>query len=185
MISTLFGIIIFSFLPQFFDLGEITFIKSSSLYSKNIKNPITGDLESAKHNSEIVMELNLADSLLNINQSEENLDVITTAEMLFTEDSTKGDFIALRGLAYFQRGKLTNKSKKLVEQAKNDLLIAIKSKNINVKFLVKSLITLSDIYLFENDLKNADRMIKNALRANKYFPGIRERLKNINKMKLQ
>ena len=45
--------------------------------------------------------------------------------------------------------------------------------------------TLSDIYLNKNELQKADRAIKKALRANKRIKGIRDRLRNINRLKLQ
>ena len=45
--------------------------------------------------------------------------------------------------------------------------------------------TLSDIFLLNNDLQNADRAIKRALRANKRIDGVIDKLKNINKIKLQ
>ena len=44
---------------------------------------------------------------------------------------------------------------------------------------------LSDIYLLSNDLQNADRAIKRALRANRRIEDVVEKLKNINKIKLQ
>ena len=44
--------------------------------------------------------------------------------------------------------------------------------------------TLSDIYLGKNELQKADRAIKKALRANKRIKGVREKLKNINRLKL-
>ena len=44
---------------------------------------------------------------------------------------------------------------------------------------------LSDIYLLNNDLQSAEEAIKKAHRANKRIEGVVERLKNINKIKLQ
>ena len=45
--------------------------------------------------------------------------------------------------------------------------------------------TLSDIFLLNDDLQNADRAIKRALRANRRIENVVEKLKNINKIKLQ
>ena len=59
------------------------------------------------------------------------------------------------------------------------------SKNINIDYLTQSYIALSDINLLNKNLKQADNMIKKALRANKHFPGLRNKLKTINKLKLQ
>ena len=57
--------------------------------------------------------------------------------------------------------------------------------NINVNYIARAYMTLSDIYLGKNELQKADRAIKKALRANKRIKGVREKLKNINKLKLQ
>jgi hypothetical protein len=48
LISTLFGIIIFSYLPQFFQSGDIKFFQSSFSRSANIRNPVTGELHSTQ-----------------------------------------------------------------------------------------------------------------------------------------
>ena len=49
LISTLFGIIIFSYLPQFFQSGDFNFFQSSFYRTANIKNSVTGELHSTKH----------------------------------------------------------------------------------------------------------------------------------------
>ena len=185
LISTLFGIIIFSYIPQFFANGDIKFFQSSFSRSANIKNPVTGELNSTKHNEEILQELLLADSLLLQNTLTENLEVITTADILLNEDSLQGDFYSLRGMAYFQRAKLLNDSAELMVKSEKDLTQAVASLNINVNYIARAYMTLSDIYLRKNELQKADRAIKKALRANKKIEGIRDRFRNINRIKLQ
>ncbi|SVB89413.1 uncharacterized protein METZ01_LOCUS242267 [marine metagenome] len=185
LISTLFGIIIFSYIPQFFQSGDIKFFQSSFSRSANIKNPVTGELHSTKHNEEILRELLLADSLLKQNKMETNLDAFTISEILINEDSTQGDYYSLRGMAYFQRGKLLNNSAELMVKSEKDLTQAVASLNINVNYIARAYMTLSDIYLGKNELQKADRAIKKALRANKRIEGIRDRLRNINRIKLQ
>jgi len=185
LISTLFGIIIFSYIPQFFQSGDFNFFQSSFSRSANLKNPVTGDLQSTKHSEDILIELIIADSLLLQNTLSENLEVITTADILINEDSLQGDFYSLRGMAYFQRAKLLNESAEMMFKSEEDLTQAVASLNININYIARAYMTLSDIYLNKNELQKADRAIKKALRANKRIEGFRDRLRNINRIKLQ
>ena len=185
LISTLFGIIIFSYIPQFFRSGDFNFFQSSFSRNANLKNPITGQLNSTKHHTDILNDLILADSLLNKNTLSDNLELITISDILLNEDSTQGDFYSLRGMAYFQRAQLQNNSKEIIEKSKQDLLKATESSNINIDYLAKAYMILSDYYLLNNDLQNADQTIKKALRSNRRIVGVVDRLKNINQIKLQ
>ena len=97
----------------------------------------------------------------------------------------QGDFYSLRGMAYFQRAKLLNESAEMIVKSEKDLTQAVASVNINVNYIARAYMTLSDIYLGKNELQEADRAIKKALRANKRIKGVREKLKNINRLKLQ
>ena len=185
LISTLFGIIIFSYLPQFFQSGDFNFFQSSFSRTANLKNPVTGELNSTKHTADILKELTLADSLLKQNNIEANLDAYTISEILINEDSTQGDFYCLRGMAFFQRAKFQNNSKEILDKSQKDLKKATSSNNINIDYIARAYMTLSDIFLLNHDLQNADRAIKRALRANKRIDGVIDKLKNINKIKLQ
>ena len=185
LISTLFGIIIFSYLPQFFQSGDFNFFQSSFYRTANIKNSVTGELHSTKHSEDILIELIISDSLLLQNTLSENLEVITTADILLNEDSLQGDFYSLRGMAYFQRAKLLNESAEMMVKSEEDLNQAVASLNININYIARAYMTLSDIYLGKNELQKADRAIKKALRANKRIEGIRDRFRNINRIKLQ
>jgi len=185
LISTLFGIILFSYIPQFFQSGDFNFFQSSFSRSANLKNPVTGELQSTKHSEDVLIELLMADSLLLENTLSENLEVITTADILINEDSLQGDFYSLRGMAYFQRAKLWKDSAKMMVKSEKDLTQAVASLNINVNYIARAYMTLSDIYLGKNELQKADRAIKKALRADKKIKGVREKFKNINRLKLQ
>ena len=185
LISTLFGVILFSYLPQFFQSGDFNFFQSSFSRSANLKNPVIGELQSTKPNAAVLIELLLADSLLIQNTLAENLEVITTADILINEDSLQGDFYSLRGMAYFQRAKLLNDSAEMMVRSEEDLTQAVESMNININYIARAYMTLSDIYLGKKELQKADRAIKKALRANKRIEGIRDRLRNINRTKLQ
>ena len=88
-------------------------------------------------------------------------------------------------MAYFQRAKLLNNSAEMIIKSEIDLNQAIESNNININYIARAYITLSDIYLSKNELQKADRAIKKALRANKRIKGVREKLKNINRIILQ
>ena len=144
-----------------------------------------GELQSTKHSEDVLIELLMADSLLLENTLSENLEVITTADILLNEDSLQGDFYSLRGMAYFQRAKLLNESAEMMVKSEKDLTQAVASVNINVNYIARAYMTLSDIYLSKNELQKADRAIKKALKANKRIKGVREKLKNIIKLKLQ
>jgi len=185
LISTLFGIILFSYLPQFFQLDDFHFFQSSFSRSGNLKNPITGELSSTKHSLDVWKDLNIADSLLKQNKMETNLDAFTISEILINEDSTQGDYYSLRGLAYFQRAQLQNNAKEIMEKSKQDLIRATKYNNINVDYIAKAYMILSDIYMSENNIKSAEWGIKKALKANRNIKGVKEKLKNIIKLKFQ
>jgi hypothetical protein len=88
-------------------------------------------------------------------------------------------------MAYFQRAKLLNESAEMMVKSEKDLTQAVASVNINVNYIARAYMTLSDIYLSKNELQKADRAIKKALKANKRIKGVREKLKNIIKLKLQ
>ena len=185
LISTLFGIIIFSYLPQFFQSGDFNFFQSSFSRTANLKNPVTGELNSTKHTADILKELTLADSLLKQNNIEANLDAYTISEILINEDSTQGDFYSLNGLAYFQRALLQDNSKGILEKSMRDLSHSIGYNNINIDYLAKAYMAISDIYLLKGELENADKNIKTALRANRRIKGGMEKMRKINKIKLQ
>ena len=127
----------------------------------------------------------MADSLLLQNTLSENIEVITTADILLNEDSLQGDFYSLRGMAYFQRAQLLNESAEMIIKSETDLNQAVASLNININYIARAYMTLSDIYLGKNELQKADRAIKKALKANKRIEGIRDRFRNINRIKLQ
>ena len=157
LISTLFGIILFSYLPQFFQSGDFNFFQSSFSRSANIKNPVTGELISTKHSKNILTDLFLVDSLLTINTLSDNLEAITISELLINEDSTQGDFYSLKGLAYFQRATLQDNSKGILEISMQELSRSIGYNNINIDYLAKAYMAISDIYLLNGGIKNADK----------------------------
>ena len=97
----------------------------------------------------------------------------------------QGDFYSLRGMAYFQRAQLLNESAEMIIKSETDLNQAVASLNININYIARAYMTLSDIYLSKNELQKADQAIRKALRANKRIKGVREKFKNINRLKLQ
>jgi hypothetical protein len=78
-----------------------------------------------------------------------------------------------------------NDSAELMVKSEKDLTQAVASLNINVNYIGRAYMTLSDIYLSKNELQKADQAIRKALRANKRIKGVREKFKNINRLKLQ
>ena len=76
-------------------------------------------------------------------------------------------------------------AKEIMEKSKQDLIRATKSRNINVDYIAKAYMILSDIYMSENNIKSAEWGIKKALRANRNNKCVKEKLRNINKIKFQ
>jgi len=184
IISTFFGIILFTYLSNISN-SDFNILKASLFRSSEIKNPITGELKPTKHGEDVKSELSLADSLLIMNNLSDNLETITITDILINEDSTQGDFYSLKGIAFLQRAQIKDGDTYLFNESKQYLNKAIKSKNINIDYISRAYMAFSDIYLFEKNIKSAEVSIKKALRANKKNKKIREKLKNINRIKLQ
>ena len=184
LISTLFGVIIFSYLPQFFKSNDTNFLQSSLSQAMKKNNALISELNSTKHEKDILLELNKADSLLALNKPEHNSEVITNIEMLMAIDNTQGDYYSILGQAFYQRWRFKQESKELLNRSSENLNIAIKMKNINIDYLALAYMTNSDIWLSEDNLSKASENIKKALQVKRLRP-IKERFKKITLMKLQ
>ena len=184
LISTLFGIIIFSYIPQFFNSSNNNVLESSLSQAIKNKNALINDLVSTQHEEHILFELQQADSLLLLNTLEHNSELITNIEILMVLDSTQGDYYSILGQAYYQRSKFNNKSESFINKSSYLLNIAINKKNINIDYLALAYMNLCDIYLNKNDLSTADENIIKALQV-KRLPPIKDRFKKITLMKLQ
>jgi len=183
-ISTLFGIIIFSYLPQFFKSNDANFLQSSLSQAMKKNNVLISELNSTKHEENILLELNKADSLLALNTPEHNSEVITNIEMLMAIDNTQGDYYSILGQAFYQRWRFKQESKEFLNRSSENLNIAIKMKNINIDYLAFAYMTNSDIWLSEDNLSEASENIIKALQV-KRLPPIKDRFKKITLMKLQ
>ena len=184
LISTLFGIILFSYIPQFFKSNNTNFLQSSLSQAMKKKNALISELNSTKHEKDILLELNKADSLLALNTPEHNSEVITNIEMLMAIDNTQGDYYSILGQAFYQRWRFKQESKEFLNRSSENLNIAIKMKNINIDYLAFAYMTNSDIWLSEDNLSKASDNIKKALQVKRLRP-IKERFKKITLMKLQ
>jgi hypothetical protein len=184
LISTLFGIILFSYIPQFFKSNNTNFLQSSLSQAMKKKNALISELNSTKHEKDILLELNKADSLLALNTPEHNSEVITNIEMLMAIDNTQGDYYSILGQAFYQRWRFKQESKEFLNRSSENLNIAIKMKNINIDYLAFAYMTNSDIWLSEDNLSKASENIKKALQVKRLRP-IKERFKKITLMKLQ
>ena len=148
------------------------------------KNALISELNSTKHEKDILLELNKADSLLALNTPEHNNEVITTIEMLIAIDNTQGDYYSILGQAFYQRWRFKQESKDFLNKSSENMNIAIKMKNINIDYLALAYMTKSDIWLKKNDLSKASENIKKALQVKRLSP-ITDRFKLITLMKLQ
>ena len=184
LISTLFGIIVFSYLPQFFKSNDNNSLQSSFSQVIINKNALVSDLISTEHENDILYELDRADSLLALNAPEHNNDAIANIAMLMAIDNTQGDYYSLFGQAFYQRWRFNPKSEELMLEAIKNIDIAIEKKNINIDYLALAYMTKSDICLKKNDLSKASENIKKALQVKRLSP-ITDRFKLITLMKLQ
>ena len=113
-ISTLFGIIIFSYLPQFFISNDINYLQSSLSQAIVNKNAFVSDLISTNHENDVLNDLFIADSLLALDKPAFNNIVITNIAILMALDSTQGDYYSLLGQAFFQRWRFNPKSEEFI-----------------------------------------------------------------------
>ena len=180
----MFGIIVFSYLPQFFKSNDNNSLQSSFSQVIINKNALINDLISTKHENDILYELDRADSLLALNAPEHNNELITNIEMLIAIDNTQGDYYSIMGQAFYQRWKFNRESEELIKRALKNLNVAIETKNINIDYLALAYMTISDIWLNWDDLFKANENIKKALQV-KRLPPIKDRFKKITLIKLQ
>ena len=148
------------------------------------KNALISDLNSTKHEKDILYELNKADSLLALNTPEHNNEVIANIEMLIAIDNTQGDYYSLLGQAYYQRWKFNIESEEFILEAMKNTDIAIQKKNINVEYLALTYMTISDIWLSKENISLANEYIKKAIQVKRLSP-ITERFKKITLLNLQ
>ena len=182
LISTLFGILFFTniypIVKNLFNSG--TSISSASLVQEQ---SLFINIDYPKNILSKMKELKL---FLNKNDIENNLEALLIAEELIIDDSTKADFYSYMGQVYFQRYELKDKkSSKLLNESKQKFNKSIKLSNLTREPAVIAYYHLASIYLIESDLTKGYYMIKKAMQTDKIYPGVKAKLKEINRQRLK
>jgi len=182
LISTLFGILFFTniypIVKNLFNSG--TSISSASLVQEQ---SLFINIDYPKNILSKMEELKL---FLNKNDIENNLEALLIAEELIIDDSTKADFYSYMGQVYFQRYELKDKkSSKLLNESKQKFNKSIKLSNLTREPAVIAYYHLASIYLIESDLTKGYYMIKKAMQTDKIYPGVKAKLKEINRQRLK
>ena len=90
------------------------------------------------------------------------------------------------GQIYFQRYQLIKgTSKKLFLGSKEQFIKAIELDNMNREPAVITYYLLASIYLIEGSLNEGYNMIRKAMQIDKLYPGVKDKLKEINRQRLQ
>ena len=182
LISTLFGILFFTniypIVKNLFNSG--TSISSASLVQEQ---SLFINIDYPKNILSKMEELKL---FLNKNDIENNLEALLVVEELMIDDSTKSDFYSYMGQVYFQRYELKDKkSSKLLNESKQKFNKSIKLSNLTREPAVIAYYHLASIYLIESDLTKGYYMIKKAMQTDKIYPGVKAKLKEINRQRLK
>ncbi len=177
-ISTMFGIILFNyFIPL---IGNIEIFQSkASMIEQTSSRPIP-----TQHAEETINTFTNIESLISDSTLEANLNAFNLIDELIISDTTQGDYSSIKGRILFQRYKMTS-NVNLLNTAIINLEKSIDSENTNNLNKVLSCIDLSDIYLDKDNIPDAYRVIKKSFILNKNYPGLRKRLKKINRKRLQ
>ena len=183
LISTLLGIIFYTnILPLLQDIINVdpatrnaSMVPEQRLYTKY------------EHPDDVSENIRLIKNYLYKGDENNNLEALNLTVELIIDDSTKADYYAYRGWVYFQRYDLNQeKPKNLLLESEKDFIRAIDLKhNLNKDAAVITYLHLASIYLIEDNISDAYSMIKRAMRIDKKYPDVKEKLKEINKRKIQ
>jgi len=182
LISTLFGILFFT---NIYPIVKILFNSGTSISSASLvqEQSLFINIDYPKNILSKMKELKL---FLNKNDIENNLEALLVAEELMIDDSTKADFYSYMGQVYFQRYELKDKkSSKLLNESKQKFNKSIKLSNLTREPAVIAYYHLASIYLIESDLTKGYYMIKKAMQTDKIYPGVKAKLKEINRQRLK
>jgi len=181
LISTLLGIIFYTnILPLLQDL-----VNADRSFKTAVLTPEQKLYTKYEHPKEVLETIRLIDNNISRRDEGNTLEAFTLAEMLIIDDSTQADFYAYRGRIYFQFYELNKeKSGHLLLQSKEDFIRAIDLANMNRDPAVITCLYLASIYLIEDNIDDAYTMIKKAMRIDKKYPDVKDKLKEINKRRI-
>ena len=181
MISTLFGIMFFiNVYPMIKNIfNSDTAVSKAALIQQNLFTDITYSESVLDKITELKLYLNKEDI-------DNNLEALLIAEELMIDDSTKSDYYTYIGQIYFQRYKLSGKkSPKLLIESKQNFKKSINLNNLTREPAVITYYHLATIYLIEAKLNQSYNMIKKAMQTDKSYPGVKSKLKEINRRRLK
>jgi len=169
-----------------FSLVSMVFpvLKNDSTNNENIFSSSELDaLNSSVHSKQILDNLITLDSLLAINNLDDNFEAYNLIDQLLIIQANEGDFLSYKGSILHQRYILSGEKKHL-EEAISSLKAAIESKNINVDKLTEGLFMLASIEYMSDNTREAYDYSKRAYKINKNYPGLQEIHKKINRKRL-
>jgi len=182
LISTLLGIIFYTnILPLLQDL-----VNDDRSYKTAVLAPGQKLYVIYEHPSEVAENIRQIKNHLTQRDEENNLEAHTLADALIIGDSTQADYYAYRGWAYFQRYNLNKeKSVQILLESEKDFIKALNLSNITQDPAVISYYHLASIYMIRGNVDNAYAMIRKAMRVDNKYPDVKNRLKEINKRRIQ
>jgi len=182
LISTLLGIICYTNIYPLLQnlLHPDSSFKSAALLAEQklyIQN---------NYSENILEKLRLVKNYINANDMDNNLEAFTIVEELIIDNSQKADYYSYLGQIYFQRYQLIKRTpEKLFLESKQQFINAIELDNMNREPAVITYYYLASIYLIEGSLNEGYNMIRKAMQIDKLYPGVKDKLKEINRQRLQ
>ena len=138
------------------------------------------------YSENILEKLRLVKNYINANDMDNNLEAFTIVEELIIDNSQKADYYSYLGQIYFQRYQLIKRiPNKLFLESKQQFIKALELDNMNREPAVITYYYLASIYLIEGSLNEGYNMIRKAMQIDKLYPGVKDKLKEINRQRLQ
>jgi len=182
LISTLLGIIFYTNIYPLFKnlLNPDSSFKMSSLVAEQklyIQN---------NHTENISETLRQIKNFLYANDIENNLKAFTLIDELIIVDSTKSDYYSYMGQILFQRYQLREgTSNNILQESEKQFIKAIELDNMNREPAVITYYHLASMHLIKGNLNEGYNMIRKAMQTDKFYPGVLDKLKEINRKRLQ
>ena len=182
LISTLLGIIFYTNIYPLFKnlLNPDSSFKRSSLVAEQklyIQN---------NHTENISETLRQIKNFLYANDIENNLKAFTLIDELIIVDSTKSDYYSYMGQILFQRYQLREgTSNNILQESEKQFIKAIELDNMNREPAVITYYHLASMHLIKGNFNEGYNMIRKAMQIDKSYPGVKDKLKEINRLRLQ
>ena len=182
LISTLFGILFFMNIYPVID--DMLFNNNSINQSSLIPNKEL--FIDNNHTQEVMNRIDELENYFLKQDLESNLESLSIAEELLIDNPNQSDFYSYLGMIYFQRYKLNNsRSNQLLIESKEKFIQSVSLNNLTRKPAVIAYYYLASIYLIDGNIVESYSMIKKAMQIDKSYPGVKNKLKEINRKRLK